>query len=95
MTAAGNNTILDLYTSTTLKGTGTVTLSEGTGFAIIQQEFGGLTLTNNGNTIQSAGVIGNGGLTVVNGTGVRFWRTPAESCSLTVREDSPTTAPCR
>jgi fibronectin-binding autotransporter adhesin len=66
--AAANNTILGLNANTTLTGGGTLTLAEsGGGAAIIQQETGGLTLTNTGNTIQGAGVIGNGGLTVVNG----------------------------
>jgi len=67
--AGGNNSIFDLAANTTLTGSGKVTLSEGTGFAIIQQEVGGLTLTNSGNTIQGAGVIGNGALTIVNGAG--------------------------
>jgi hypothetical protein len=70
LTAAGNNSIFDLSANTTLNGNGTVTLaSTGAGYAIIQQEVGGLTLTNAGNTIQGAGIIGNGGLTIVNGAG--------------------------
>ena len=66
--AAANNSILGLNTNTTLNGSGTVTLSQsGVGAAIIQQQAGGLTLTNASNTIQGAGTIGNGGLTLVNG----------------------------
>jgi len=40
----------------------------GTGQAIIQQEVGGLTLTNE-STIQGTGTIGNGGLAVINSPG--------------------------
>ena len=52
----------------TLQGGGTVTLSTacGGGNAYIQQAVGGVTLTNVDNTIQGAGIIGNGGLTLVN-----------------------------
>jgi fibronectin-binding autotransporter adhesin len=70
VSAAANNTFLQLNNNTTLTGGGTVTLSQsGGGSAIIQQAEGGLTLNNNGNTIQGAGTIGNGGLTIVNGVG--------------------------
>jgi hypothetical protein len=70
VSAGANNTFLQLINNTTLTGGGTLTLSQsGGGSAIIQQASGGLTLTNNGNTIQGAGTIGNGGLTVVNGLG--------------------------
>jgi fibronectin-binding autotransporter adhesin len=65
------NTILDLAGNTTLNGGGTVTLSyngNGSGAAYIEQNAGGLTLTNQ-DTIQGAGVIGNGGLTLINATG--------------------------
>ena len=67
---SGANGFLGLLTDTTLKG-GTVTMAydgSGAGTAIIQQEAGGLTLTNEG-LIQGTGVIGNGGLTVVNAPG--------------------------
>jgi hypothetical protein len=66
---SGNNTFMNLLGNTTLSGGGTVTLnsSTGTGAAYIQQNSGGLTLTNTDNTIQGYGVIGNGGLAVVNG----------------------------
>ena len=65
---SGNNAYLGLYADTTLTGGGTVTLNSGdnNGQAIIQQQTGGLTLTNVDNTIQGYGVIGNGGLTLVN-----------------------------
>src|SRR5271169_2426192 len=64
----GANAILGLNTNTTLQGGGTVTLSTaaGGGNAIIQQQVGGLTLTNVNNTIQGAGIIGNGGLALIN-----------------------------
>src|ERR1017187_3778417 len=67
---SGANGFLGLLADTTLKG-GTVTMAydgSGAGTAIIQQEAGGLTLTNEG-LIQGTGVIGNGGLTVVNAPG--------------------------
>jgi hypothetical protein len=63
----GNNAYLILENS--LTNAGPVTLSvvaSGGGSAYIQQGTGGVTLTNSG-TIQGAGVIGDGGLTVVNG----------------------------
>ncbi len=67
----GSNSFLNLTGNTTLSGTGTVTLAytgSGAGAGIIQQNSGGLTLTNE-NTIQGTGVIGNGGLTVINSPG--------------------------
>ncbi len=67
----GVNTFLDLTGDTTLQGSGTVSLAysgSGTGQAIIQQSEGGLTLTNK-STIQGTGIIGNGGLTVINAPG--------------------------
>jgi hypothetical protein len=68
--AAANNTILGLNSNTTLTGGGTLTLStSGGGAAIIQQESVGLTLTNTNNTIQGAGTIGNGSLTLVKSVG--------------------------
>jgi hypothetical protein len=63
----GNNAYLVLENS--LTNAGPVTLSvnpTGGGSSYIQQGTGGVTLTNSG-TIQGAGVIGDGGLTVVNG----------------------------
>src|ERR1022692_167377 len=52
----------------TLQGGGTMTMvvNGGGGSAYLEQTAGGLTLTNTDNTIQGAGVIGNGGLTLVN-----------------------------
>jgi fibronectin-binding autotransporter adhesin len=68
--AAGNNSVLDLSANTTLNGGGIVNLSPtGAGIAIISPLSGGLTLTNAGNTIQGAGIIGNGSLTVNNQAG--------------------------
>ena len=77
---AGNNGFLSMGGNTTLSGKGTVTLSttpSGGGSAYIQENTGGLTLTNAGNTkrkgqkegIQGTGVIGNGGLAIVNDAG--------------------------
>jgi hypothetical protein len=66
----GANGYINLLTSTTLTGGGTVTLSQNNsngGCACIQQNTGGLILTNTNNTIEGNGTIGNGGLTVVNG----------------------------
>jgi fibronectin-binding autotransporter adhesin len=57
----GNNTILVIAGSTTLGGTGTVTMGNNANNIID----GGGTLTN-GETIQGAGTIGNGSLTLVN-----------------------------
>src|SRR6266436_6749425 len=67
----GNNTILQLVSNTTLLGGGTVTLSTagGGGSAFVQQNVGGLTLTNVDNTIQGNGVIGNNGLALTNNAG--------------------------
>jgi fibronectin-binding autotransporter adhesin len=67
--AAGANTaLMELAANTTLKGGGTVTLSQGTGQALIEQASAGLTLENFNNTIQGAGTIGDGALTVLNDT---------------------------
>ncbi len=65
---SGNNTVLGLNGNTALTGGGTVTLNSGDnwGQVYIQQQVGGLTLTNVDNTIQGYGVIGNGGLTFIN-----------------------------
>ena len=66
----GANGYLNLIANTTLTGGGTVTLSQinsNGGCACIQQNAGGLILTNTNDVIQGNGTIGNGGLTVVNG----------------------------
>ena len=65
---SGNNTFLQLTGSTTLGGGGTVTLNSGdnNGQVYLQQSASGMTLTNSDNMIQGYGVVGNGGLTVVN-----------------------------
>src|SRR5258708_27225400 len=71
----GANGIMNLGSGTapnfTLQGGGTMVLSTTTvpsnsGAAFIQQAVGGVTLTNVDNTILGEGVIGNGGLTLVN-----------------------------
>ncbi len=65
---SGSNAILFIDNNVTLQGGGTVTLSTlgGGGNAFIEQTVGGLTLTNTNNTIQGAGIIGNGGLALSN-----------------------------
>ncbi len=65
----GYNSYLEIANNLTLQGVGTVNLSTagGGGQAIIEQPAGGITLTNVDNTIQGAGIIGNNGLSVVNG----------------------------
>jgi hypothetical protein len=67
----GSNGTLTLNSNTTLTGGGNVTLAEasGGGTDYIEQGTGSLTLTNTNNTIQGSGIIGNGGLTVVNSAG--------------------------
>jgi len=67
----GSDGVLDLNANTTLTGGGKVTLAvaSGGGNAYIEQNTGSLTLTNTNNTIEGSGIIGNGGLTVVNSTG--------------------------
>jgi PEP-CTERM motif len=70
LTSGANNTFLELNNNTTLTGNGTVTLAEsGAGSVFVSQTAGGLTLDNFSNTIRGAGVIGNGGLTVINEVG--------------------------
>ena len=69
---SATNTYLALNANTTLQGSGggTVTLStvaSGGGSAYI--EGNSVTLTNTNNTIQGAGIIGNGTLSLVNGAG--------------------------
>ena len=68
---AGNNGFININANTTLSGSGTVTLSTaaGGGNAFLQQGVAGVTLTNSGNTIQGTGIIGNGGLAIVNSSG--------------------------
>jgi len=66
---AGSNAVLLADSSSLmLQGGGTVTLSTagGGGTSYIEQAFGGITLTNVNNTIQGSGVIGNGGLALIN-----------------------------
>ena len=65
---SGTNTYLQIAGNTTLQGTGAVTLNfeGGGGNVFVQQSGGTFTLTNN-ETIQGSGIIGNGGLTLVNG----------------------------
>src|SRR5258708_36866622 len=67
----GANGLLDVNSNVTLKGGGTLTLSAATGggSAFIQQGVGGVTLTNTNDVIQGTGIIGNGGLTLVNQSG--------------------------
>ena len=67
---SGTNTQLFVASSNVmLQGGGTVTLATATGggSALSIKRAGGLTLTNVDNTIQGAGIIGNNGLTVMNG----------------------------
>ncbi|MGH9416292.1 MAG: beta strand repeat-containing protein [Terriglobales bacterium] len=65
---SGNNGVLGIGNNVTLQGSGVLNLTTtgGGGSAIVQQNTGGLTLTNQ-TTIQGSGVVGNGGLTLVNG----------------------------
>ncbi|HEY6347766.1 MAG TPA: hypothetical protein VIY49_40250, partial [Bryobacteraceae bacterium] len=69
ITSAGNNSILGLNGNTTLSGTGVLNLSTTVGgAALIVQNSGGLTLTNQ-STIAGYGSIGNGGGLAVNNQG--------------------------
>jgi hypothetical protein len=66
------NTVLGLSANTMLNGGGTITLAYngiGSGAAYILQNTSNLTLTNVNNTINGTGVIGQGGLTVINQSG--------------------------
>jgi hypothetical protein len=70
----GSNTngYLGLNANTTLNGGGTVTISYNgseSGAAYIEQNAANLNLTNINNSIDGTGVIGNGGLTLVNQSG--------------------------
>jgi len=68
---SANNTYLNLENNVTLSGTGILNLSYGdhNGNAFVEESGGTYTLTNSGSTIQGDGIIGNGGLTLVNGAG--------------------------
>lgn len=66
---SGNSTFLNLTADATLQGSGGIlTLNSGNnnGQAVLQS-IGGFTLTNATNTIQGYGIIGNSGLSVING----------------------------
>ena len=65
---SANNTFFDLISDVSLQGAGTLNLNSGddNGLVYVQQSGGSYTLTNLNNTIQGYGIIGNGGLTVVN-----------------------------
>jgi hypothetical protein len=67
MGGSASNTILSLDNNVTLSGTGVLTLSVGGGggSSYVQQGTGGVTLTNQ-STIQGTGVIGNGGMALIN-----------------------------
>jgi fibronectin-binding autotransporter adhesin len=66
---SGTNTVLTLSANATLLGGGTVTLNSGddNGQAFIQETVAGMTLTNSQDVIEGYGVIGNGGLSLLNG----------------------------
>ena len=66
----GANGFINLDSNVTLLGGGKLTISTvgGPGSAFIQQGASGVALTNTSNTIQGNGIIGNGGLRVVNGS---------------------------
>ncbi len=65
----GTNGLINIDSDVTLEGGGTLNMSvaSGGGDAYIEQSGGNFTLTNSSNTIEGEGVIGNGGLTFVNG----------------------------
>jgi len=68
---SATNSSLQLNNNVTLSGAGVLSLSYGdhNGNAFIEETGGSFTLTNSGSTIQGNGVIGNGGLTLVNTAG--------------------------
>ena len=68
---SANNSYLVLENNVTLSGAGVLNLSYGdhNGNAFVEESGGPYTLTNAGSTIQGDGIIGNSGLTLVNGTG--------------------------
>jgi YVTN family beta-propeller protein len=69
LNAVANATYLAIAGTTSLTGSGTVTLSTtGLGSAIIDQS-GGQTLTNVNNTLQGTGTVGSDGLTLINQAG--------------------------
>jgi hypothetical protein len=65
---SGNNTLLNIAPNTILEGGGTVTLNSGddNGQAYVQQSIAGVTLTNAGDVIEGYGIIGSGGLSLLN-----------------------------
>jgi fibronectin-binding autotransporter adhesin len=63
----GNNSVVQLGSNVTLGGTVTLSTAAGGGNAYIQQAVNGVTLTNAGTT-QGSGIIGNGGLALINET---------------------------
>jgi fibronectin-binding autotransporter adhesin len=84
---------LDLESSVTLNGGGTLTLDSPSGQpdAYIQQVVGGLTLTNVNNTIKGNGNIGNvSGMDVVNDSGGTIEATTASGQTTTLTLDSGT-----
>ncbi len=67
--AAGNNTFLTMAASVSLTGAGTVTLTtSGNGTAALASSGGSQTLINVNNTLQGAGVIGDGLVVINQGT---------------------------
>ena len=66
----GYNSVLFADGNVSLQGGGIVNLNDvgGSGNPIIEQPFGGVILTNVDNTIEGAGIIGNNGLSIMNGT---------------------------
>ena len=70
---AGNatNSVLLIGSNLTLQGGGTLSMNvaSGGGNAYIEQTGGSYTLTNVNNTIQGSGIIGNGGLSLLNEAG--------------------------
>jgi fibronectin-binding autotransporter adhesin len=67
---SGNNTVVNLSSNTTLQGSGgilTLYSGDNNGHAVIQSS-SGFTLLNATNTIQGYGVIGNGVMSMINGS---------------------------
>jgi hypothetical protein len=65
---SGSSTTLALSSNVTLEGGGTVTLDsgDGNGSVYLSESAGGVTLTNVDNLIQGYGILGNGGLALLN-----------------------------